>query len=170
MDSIIYQFQDKHIDLKKVIEAIKAFGGTVRDEFNAWTAETLMHGRVAQSDIRWLLNADGTLKRVDELPEEVAAELVKMPLTSLLMWLAAWLMHKPMFQRANFRRGIQAGIQKMHRCDQANNAKQNKAASQTEAASRDVGFQGSVLSSKPATSHELTPTSLLPVDSSAVGV
>jgi DNA-binding transcriptional MerR regulator len=49
LDEIIYQFQDKHIDLKRVIDAIRETGGTVRDAFDAYISETLMHGRVANS-------------------------------------------------------------------------------------------------------------------------
>jgi hypothetical protein len=48
MDEVIYQFQDKYKDLKAIIKAIEDFGGTVRDVFNPYIAETLMHGRVAE--------------------------------------------------------------------------------------------------------------------------
>ncbi|MDR2165226.1 MAG: hypothetical protein LBO79_06290 [Zoogloeaceae bacterium] len=46
-DQIVYQFQDKYTDLKKVIKAIEEAGGKVRDQFNAYFRETLMHERVA---------------------------------------------------------------------------------------------------------------------------
>jgi hypothetical protein len=48
-DKIRYQFEDKHIDLKKVIKAITEAGGVVRDHFNTYISETLMHGRVADA-------------------------------------------------------------------------------------------------------------------------
>jgi hypothetical protein len=47
-DQVIYQLQDKYVDLKKVIKAIEDAGGTVRDEFNAHNAESAMHGRIAE--------------------------------------------------------------------------------------------------------------------------
>jgi hypothetical protein len=48
MDEVIYQFQDKYKDLNAIIKAITDFGGAVRDAFNPYIAETLMHGRVAE--------------------------------------------------------------------------------------------------------------------------
>jgi hypothetical protein len=52
-DNVRYQFQDKYIDLDRIIRAIKKAGGTVRDHFNAYIAETLMHGRIANSTKRF---------------------------------------------------------------------------------------------------------------------
>jgi DNA-binding transcriptional MerR regulator len=49
LDQTIYQFVDKHVDLKHIIDAIKETGVKVRDAFDAYMSETLMHGRIANS-------------------------------------------------------------------------------------------------------------------------
>ncbi|MDR2364579.1 MAG: LPD5 domain-containing protein [Zoogloeaceae bacterium] len=55
-DNVRYQFQDKFIDLDKIIRAIEKAGGIVRDQFNAYIAETLMHGRIANATKRFQEN------------------------------------------------------------------------------------------------------------------
>ncbi|MDR2689646.1 MAG: hypothetical protein LBB76_07815, partial [Azoarcus sp.] len=63
-DQIVYQFQDKFIDLKKVIAAIEATGKKVADTMNTYARETLMHGRISlavqdfkQNEIKPILEA-----------------------------------------------------------------------------------------------------------------
>ena len=48
MDDVIYALQDKHIDTKRVIQAIAGAGRRVRDNFNAYLQEELFHGRAAK--------------------------------------------------------------------------------------------------------------------------
>ena len=47
LDEVVYQFQDRFTDLKKIQASIEASGRTIRDEFNPYMAETLMHGKAA---------------------------------------------------------------------------------------------------------------------------
>ena len=47
VDSFIYEIQDKFIDLKRVRDAIKEAGIQVREEYDAYVAEELNHGRAA---------------------------------------------------------------------------------------------------------------------------
>lgn len=47
-DSVIYALQDKQIDLKRVIEAIKKRGTDIADQWNAYLKEELYHGRTAK--------------------------------------------------------------------------------------------------------------------------
>lgn len=46
-DNLIYELQDKHIDLRRIIEGIRAAGGVVSDKWNAYMQEALYHGRAA---------------------------------------------------------------------------------------------------------------------------
>ena len=48
IDSIIYTLQNKHIDLKRVIAAVRESGTEVADKFNAYLQEELFHGRAAK--------------------------------------------------------------------------------------------------------------------------
>lgn len=48
LDNIIYTLQDKHIDMKRVVEAIKEAGGNLLEKFNPYLAEELFHGRAAK--------------------------------------------------------------------------------------------------------------------------
>lgn len=48
LDNIIYTLQDKHIDMKRVVEAIKEAGGNLIEKFNPYLAEELFHGRAAK--------------------------------------------------------------------------------------------------------------------------
>lgn len=48
IDNLIYQFQDKFIDLKRVQAHIKALGGVVTDLNDAYLGEELYHKRVAK--------------------------------------------------------------------------------------------------------------------------
>ena len=47
-DGIIYKLQDKQIDLKRVVEAIKSTGAALADKFDAYLQEELYHGRTAK--------------------------------------------------------------------------------------------------------------------------
>jgi hypothetical protein len=48
IDSLIYTLQDKHIDLKRVTQAIKKAGNDISDRWNAYLQEELYHGRTAK--------------------------------------------------------------------------------------------------------------------------
>jgi len=48
MDEVIYALQDKHIDTKRVIQAIMGAGKKIRDNFNPYLQEELFHGRAAK--------------------------------------------------------------------------------------------------------------------------
>jgi len=48
MDSFIRTMQDKHIDTKRVIAAIKKQVGEIADKFNVYMQEELFHGRTAK--------------------------------------------------------------------------------------------------------------------------
>ena len=47
-DDLVYKFQDKQIDTKRVVEAIKEAGGSLRDDLNVYLNEELYHGRAAK--------------------------------------------------------------------------------------------------------------------------
>ena len=48
MDDLIYKLQNKNIDLKRVVEAVKATGSQIADKWNAYLQEELFHGRAAK--------------------------------------------------------------------------------------------------------------------------
>lgn len=48
LDTLIYNFQDKMIDLKRLRDRIKALQGTITDLNDAYLGEELYHGRVAK--------------------------------------------------------------------------------------------------------------------------
>lgn len=48
MDDIVYKLQDKNIDLKRVIEAIKESGKNIPEKYNTYLQEELFHGRAAK--------------------------------------------------------------------------------------------------------------------------
>lgn len=48
MDDLIYKLQNKNIDLKRVVEAVKATGAQIADKWNAYLQEELFHGRAAK--------------------------------------------------------------------------------------------------------------------------
>lgn len=47
-DNFVYKFQDKQIDLKRTVEAIKDEGRSVEDRWDAYLQEELFHGRAAK--------------------------------------------------------------------------------------------------------------------------
>lgn len=47
-DDLVYKFQDKQIDTKRVVEAIKEASGSLRDDLNVYLNEELYHGRAAK--------------------------------------------------------------------------------------------------------------------------
>jgi hypothetical protein len=49
MDDIIYAMQDKHIDLKRVVESIKKTAGSIADNIDPYLQEELFHGRAAKA-------------------------------------------------------------------------------------------------------------------------
>lgn len=48
MDDFIYTMQDKQVDMKRVIESIKAAVGSIADKWNPYLKEELFHGRSAK--------------------------------------------------------------------------------------------------------------------------
>ncbi|BBJ23271.1 MuF-C-terminal domain-containing protein [Candidatus Nitrotoga sp. AM1P] len=48
LDDIAYKLQDKNIDLKRVLQAIKSTGAQVANDFNTYLQEELFHGRAAK--------------------------------------------------------------------------------------------------------------------------
>lgn len=46
-DDLVYKLQDKHIDTKRVIDAIRETAGTLADEKDVYLQEELFHGRAA---------------------------------------------------------------------------------------------------------------------------
>jgi hypothetical protein len=56
LDNFFYRIQDKHIDTKRVQEAITNEIGDIEDRFDAYMKEELYHGRVAKQTIDFLKN------------------------------------------------------------------------------------------------------------------
>ena len=48
MDTFLYELQDKHIDTKRIIQAIQKQGKQISDEWNVYIKEALYHGRTAK--------------------------------------------------------------------------------------------------------------------------
>jgi len=76
-DNLIFLLQDKQIDLKRIIEGIKAQGREVLDKWNAYLQEELFHGRSAtrvkffidrelQPLLRQMDSANITLEQMDD--------------------------------------------------------------------------------------------------------
>ncbi len=72
IDKLIYEFQDKHIDLKRVIAHIKELGGTVTDLNDAYLGEELFHKRLAK-------------RTEDFLADELKPMLAQMKATDVTM-------------------------------------------------------------------------------------
>ena len=47
-DDLVYKLQDKQIDTKRVVEAIKEASGAIADDLNVYLREELFHGRAAK--------------------------------------------------------------------------------------------------------------------------
>lgn len=47
-DDFVYKMQDKHVDTKRVIEAIRDTGKAISDDLDVYLQETLFHGRAAK--------------------------------------------------------------------------------------------------------------------------
>ena len=54
-DNLIYKLQDKHIDTKRVIQAIKKEAGDLDDKWNVYLKEELYHGRTSAALRKFLL-------------------------------------------------------------------------------------------------------------------
>jgi hypothetical protein len=71
LDKIIYELQDKHIDLKRVRAAIQANGREVKERFDPYLAEETYHGRAAWKTQHFLegeLKPLMTLLKTAEIP------------------------------------------------------------------------------------------------------
>lgn len=55
IDSLIYKLQNKHIDTKRVIEAIEKTGKNIEDSWNVYLKEELYHGRTSSAIRKFLL-------------------------------------------------------------------------------------------------------------------
>jgi len=55
-DTLVYKFIDKHIDTKRVIEAINNESGRIEDNWNPYLKEELFHGRTAKQTTDFLKN------------------------------------------------------------------------------------------------------------------
>ena len=55
-DTLVYKFIDKHIDTKRVIEAIDREAGRIEDAWNPYLKEELFHGRTAKQTTDFLKN------------------------------------------------------------------------------------------------------------------
>lgn len=53
-DNLVYKYIDKHIDTKRVVEAIKNEEGRIEDAWNPYLQEELFHGRTAKQTIDFL--------------------------------------------------------------------------------------------------------------------
>ena len=53
-DTLIYKFIDKHVDTKRIVEAIKNEAGRIEDAWNPYLQEELFHGRTAKQTIDFL--------------------------------------------------------------------------------------------------------------------
>lgn len=47
-DDLVYKFQDKQVETKRVVEAIKEASGSLRDDLNVYLNEEMYHGRAAK--------------------------------------------------------------------------------------------------------------------------
>ncbi len=47
-DDLVYKLQDKNIDLKRVVEAVRSTGAQLAEKYNAYLQEELFHGRAAK--------------------------------------------------------------------------------------------------------------------------
>jgi uncharacterized membrane protein len=54
LDNWAYRWQDKHIDTKRVVQAVTKGIGDIADRFDAYLKETLYHGRVAKQTMDFL--------------------------------------------------------------------------------------------------------------------
>ena len=48
MDNVIYSLQDKHIDMRRVVQSIEGASGDIADEINPYLQEELFHGRTSK--------------------------------------------------------------------------------------------------------------------------
>ena len=55
-DTLVYKFIDKHIDTKRVVEAINKESGRIEDNWNPYLKEELFHGRTAKQTTDFLKN------------------------------------------------------------------------------------------------------------------
>jgi hypothetical protein len=72
-DDFVYKFQDKQIDLKRAIGAIKAEKREIEDRWDAYLQEELFHGRAAKR------TQDFVAKELEPLLTDMALKMVKLP-------------------------------------------------------------------------------------------
>ena len=56
IDNFIYKYQDKHVDTKRVVEAIKDEVGRIEDAWDPYLQEELFHGKTAKQTTDFLKN------------------------------------------------------------------------------------------------------------------
>lgn len=81
LDSLLYTLQDKHIDLKRVTQAIHKTGKQIGDSVNAYLQEELFHGRTA-SRVKQFLEME-----LDPLMKEMQARGVDMADFEEYLWM-----------------------------------------------------------------------------------
>lgn len=54
LDDVIRTLQDKHIDTKRVVQAIKDAGRAIADKWDVYLQETLFHGRAAKATLEFV--------------------------------------------------------------------------------------------------------------------
>lgn len=72
-DDFVYTLQDKHVDTKRVLEAIRETGKEITDDLDVYLQETLFHGRAAKR------TQDFLNKEVNPLVEYMQSAKVTMP-------------------------------------------------------------------------------------------
>ena len=79
VDNLIYRLQDKHIDTKRVQQAIEQTGKKIEDEWNVYLKEELYHGRTSSAIRKFLLqDVLPTVKEMSRLgisPDELKTYL-----------------------------------------------------------------------------------------------
>ena len=81
LDTFLQVMQDKHIDLRRVTEAIKSTGKQIADSVNAYLQEELFHGRAAERTKLFLE------KEMTPLVEEMRMRGVKMADFEEYLWM-----------------------------------------------------------------------------------
>jgi len=75
VNNLIYKLQDKHIDTKRIQQAIEKQVGEIEDRFNVYDKEQLFHGRTADGIKQYLLDelmpAIKEIHKLNLTPEEV---------------------------------------------------------------------------------------------------
>lgn len=80
LDNVVYSLQDKHVDTRRVLQAIKAWSGKVAEWINPYLREELYHGRTARRTEEFLRD------ELRPLLAEMAQRGVSMPEFEEYLW------------------------------------------------------------------------------------